>query len=235
MFAFGDGWDGTVVQVALPALASATRLALVEDTRAEIEFGIGEDGIETTIATPNGAVDVCRLQTANQAASFQDAMRLSGTHIEAADTYQEIWDSRFRYLALAPIKQISVVDRYAIMKHRLCPQAWLSGLERFTRLLDMAATGPRYLTVYSAWTGEIHGVDTGSIQASNTMRIALILESLLDSRCEKPDDGLQATYKMAPSKSSNRITRKELPCSLRCLYESMKSGDALIRFLDSLT
>lgn len=165
MFAFGDGWDGTVAKATLPALVNATRLALVDDTRAEVEFGIAEDDVAMTIATPDGAIDVCRLQTANQAASFQEAMRLSGTHIEAADTYQQIWDSRFRHLALAPMKQISVVDRYAITKHCLCPQAWLSGLERFTRLLDATATGPRYLTVYSAWTAEINGVDIRDIEA----------------------------------------------------------------------
>jgi hypothetical protein len=165
IFAFGDGWNGAVVQANLPALATATGLALVDDTRAEVEFGIGEDAIETTIATANGEIDVCRLQTANQAKSFQEAIRLSGTHIEAVDTYQQIWDSRFRHLAIAPIKQISVVDRYAITKHRLCPQARLSGFERFARLLDAAATGPRYLTLYSAWTAEIRGVDIRDVEA----------------------------------------------------------------------
>ena len=163
--AFGDGWDGAVIQANLATLATTTGLALVDDTRAEVEFGIDEDSAETSVATPNGDMDVCRLQTANQARSFRDAMRLSGTHIEAVDTYQQIWESRFKHLAIAPLKQISVVDRYAITKHRLCPHTRLSGLERFARLLDATATGPRYLTVYSAWTAEIHGVDIVDVEA----------------------------------------------------------------------
>lgn len=164
MAAFGNGWDGDIILASLPTLAPKTRLALVDDTRAEIEFGIDEDETETTVATDNGEVDVCRLHIANQAKFFQKAHHLSGLHIEAIDTYQHIWDSRFNHLAIAPIKQISVVDRYAITKHRLCPQARLSGIERFTRLLDSAATGPRYLTIYSAWTSDIQGVDIHDIE-----------------------------------------------------------------------
>ena len=123
IFPFGDEWNGAVVQANLAALATATGLALVDDTRAEVEFGIGEDAVETTVATANGEINVCRLQTANQAKLFQEAMRLSGTHIEAVDTYQQIWDSRFKHLAIAPIKQVSVVVSDAIPKQSLCPQA----------------------------------------------------------------------------------------------------------------
>jgi hypothetical protein len=165
LLALGDGWDCAVVQASLPTLAAATRIALVDDTRAEVEFGIAEDVVEITVATPSGDFTVCRLQAANQAEVFQEAMRLSGTHIEAIDTYQHIWESRFKHLAVAPIKQIIVFDRYAITKHRNCPQTWLSGLERFTRLLDATATGPRYLTLYSAWTAEIYGIGIGDVEA----------------------------------------------------------------------
>jgi hypothetical protein len=165
LLALGGEWDGAVVQSSLPTLAAATRIALVDDTRAEVEFGITEDGVEATVVTPNGGIDICRLQAANQAKAFQEAMRLSGKHIDAVDTYQQIWDSRFRHLAGAPIKQISIVDRYAITRHRLCTQAWLSGLERFTRMLDSTATGPRYLTLYSAWTAEIYGVSIDDVKA----------------------------------------------------------------------
>jgi hypothetical protein len=156
-------WNGSVSNATLVDFVGVARLALVDDARAEVEFCI-DDGCDESLQPVNGIdVSVCRLLGAGQATAFQTATALAGTHIEAGDRYQTTWDARFKALAIAPIKLVSVVDRYAIGQLMTCPQTRLSGLERFLRLLDGDATGQRHVTIYSAWTSDLSGENRKTI------------------------------------------------------------------------
>lgn len=153
----GMGWVGLVRQNNLCDFCTSAQLALVEDLRAEEDFDFLEDDDEKAItASDQHRVDVCRLLAATKASKFRNAIALSGAHIESGDTYRKTWNDRFRPLAIAPIKNITVVDRYAIKQHFESPQTQLSGLARFLRMLDKDATGKRYVTLFAAWTAEIH-------------------------------------------------------------------------------
>lgn len=165
--ACGNGWNGTVEVATLSDFCAAAQLAIVDDDRAEMEFGLPEECDEKTTSIAGCSdVDICRLLSANQAALFKRALALAGTHVKVGDTFQLIWDSRFKALARAPIKKVTVVDRYAITKHHEPDAATgLSGLERFLRLLDKDACGPRYVTVFSAWTADLHGKALADVEA----------------------------------------------------------------------
>jgi hypothetical protein len=153
-----NGWAGSVSQADVAKIHVLAKLALVDDTRAEVEFSMSVNDDEISITPQNGSnLDICRLLTANQAAHFRKALGITGIHIEASDTYEVIWETRFHALAAAPLKLVSIVDRYAMKQHIECPQTKLSGIERFLRLLDRDAAGPRHVTVFSAWTAELHG------------------------------------------------------------------------------
>lgn len=148
-------WKGEVSPSTLDGFAEVAQVALVDDTRAEVEFGFNDDCDEALRSVNGIDVAVCRLLTAGQVKAFQAAAAMTGLHIEAGDTFQATWNARFKTLAIAPIKVVSIVDRYAIDQHMACPQTKLSGLERFLRLLNNDATGPRHVTVYSAWTADL--------------------------------------------------------------------------------
>lgn len=157
------GWDGIVSMSRLESFATTAQLAFVDDVRAEVEFGFCDDCDEAQRQVNGTEISICRVLAANQAQFFQDAIALSGTHIEIGDTFQETWDRRFSALAKAPIKLINIVDRYAIGQHMICPQTKRSGLERFIVLLDANASGPRHVTIYSAWTSELSGENRKTI------------------------------------------------------------------------
>lgn len=156
-------WYGDVSPATLRDFAEVAQLALVDDARAEVEFGFDDDCDEALQPISGIDVSVCRLLSAGQAKAFQATTALAGTHIEAGDKFQATWDARFKALARAPIKLVSVVDRYAIGQHVAHAQDRLSGLERFLRLLDGDATGDRHVTIYSAWTADLSGANRRSI------------------------------------------------------------------------
>lgn len=165
-------WSGNVSANTLGDFADVARLALVDDARAEVEFGLDDDCDEALKPINGIDVSVCRLLVAGQAKAIQMATALAGSHIEAGDKFQTTWDTRFKALAIAPIKLVSIVDRYAIGQHMACPQTKLSGLERFLRLLDRDATGQRHVTIYSAWTADLSGENRKSIDdIENELRL----------------------------------------------------------------
>lgn len=197
-------WNGSVSATTLDDFAKVARLALVDDTRAEVEFRF-DDECDEALQPGNGIdVSICRLLAAREANAFQAATTLAGKHIEAGDTFQEIWDTRFKALASAPIKLVSVVDRYAI-QHMVCPQTRLSGLERFLRLLDNDATGHRHVTIYSAWTA------------------ALSRKTIDDIETE-----LRAVFDKLPSKNIKRIKVFMVPNPVFC----EDGHDRFVRFGD---
>lgn len=159
LIASGTGWNGTVETTTLKNFCATARLAIVDDTRAYDEFGFSDECDEKSVLIndPKSSIDICRLIAANQATQFKNALSQSMAHIKPGDSYEKIWDSRFKMLAFAPIKQISIVDRYAVGQHCECPQVKLSGLARFLRLLDKDSSGDRYITLYSAWTDQLTG------------------------------------------------------------------------------
>ena len=155
--ALGGTWDGTLTPDSLKPLSSTTRLGLLDDAHAYVNFGLEEDAAEDEIGLQvEGEVfNICRLQAANRASAFQTAAKLAKLEIRQGETYEEIWNGRIRPLAQAQIKTVCVVDRYAVTRHFRCEKHVLSGVERFIRLLESTATSARYLTIYSAWTEEI--------------------------------------------------------------------------------
>jgi hypothetical protein len=152
--ACGSGWDGTLKADNISQLIGITSLALVDDGRAEVDFELAEDELSSPVKFAQG-MEVCRLASAVQAKTFQKALDQSGIHIELGETFDNIWALRFRSLATAHIKRVAIVDRYAVSQHFFHPQAQLSGLERFLRLLDQDADGARYVSLFSAWTPEL--------------------------------------------------------------------------------
>jgi len=157
-------WKGSVSINDMKLISSVAQIALVDDVRAEIEFGLGNDDDEASQLINEKKVTVCRLQAFRYAQIFQDTEKMANIHIEHGDTFQTIWKTRFNMLAVAPIKQISIVDRFAISQHIKCSQSHLSGLERFFKLLNECATGHRYITIYSAWIDELNELTINDIE-----------------------------------------------------------------------
>ena len=157
LIACGTSWNGAVSPETLTNFCTIARLAIVEDTTAEVTFKFTEDCDEKAVSIVGNvsSVDICRFIAVDKATQFKNAQVQAGIHIESGDTFQKIWDSRFKTLAFAPLKHVSIVDRYAIEQHVLCPQTKLSGLERFLKLLDKDSNGKRYVTLYSAWTAKL--------------------------------------------------------------------------------
>lgn len=187
-----NDWNGSVVPSLVQDLCSVAALALVEDARAEGDFGFAEEQDETAlIPTEARRFVVCRLQAMQQASVIRDALAISQRNIEAGEPYLDIWNSRFRSLAAAPspaFKNISIVDRFAMSKHFKCPQNRLSGLERFLRLLDEDAGGPRHVSVYSAWA-----------------------DALTVERFEEIETEMNAVVKRLPKKNVKRLTVQMVP------------------------
>jgi hypothetical protein len=154
-----NNWNGSVTPGAAIEICNVASLALLDDTHAEVDFGIEEDQDETSIVpTNNHRLIVSRLIAANNATVIKEALHASQSPIKAGERYQEIWNTRFRSISSSPspnLKKVSIVDRYAVEKHFRCPEDRLSGLERFLRLLDGDAGGTRYVTLYSAWTADL--------------------------------------------------------------------------------
>jgi len=168
--ACGIRWDGTVSFDNICQLSRITSLAFVDDARAEVEFGLTEDDLSKPAAgAPD--IEVCRFISAGQARAFQQALAQSAIHIEVGDKFSDIWALRFRSLAAAPIKRVTIVDRYAVSQHFCCPQTQLSGLERFLRLLDQDADGARHVTLLSAWTADLAQKKLTDVEAE--LRIAM--------------------------------------------------------------
>lgn len=150
----GD-WNGSVGAQTASALCSNAALALVNDFCAELEFEIPQDERETIRRCSNGEqLVICRLQLGRHCSVVKSAHALATKDIEPGDTYKSIWDGRFHTLASATsgLKYVSIVDRYAIEQHFKCPRTYLSGLNRFLKLLNQESGLPTYLKVYSCLT-----------------------------------------------------------------------------------
>ena len=140
LLACGNGWDGNVTPNSINQLDGIAQAALVDDTRAEVDFGLSEEVLSSPAqGIPN--VEVCRILAAAQAKTFRDALARSTAHIEPKETFRDIWTQRFKSLACAPIKRVVIVDRFVIGQLFNPPHQQLSGLDRFLRLLDADASG----------------------------------------------------------------------------------------------
>jgi hypothetical protein len=148
------GWSGHVSYIALEQIVGEVSVALVDETIALGELNLPETDLPKVVGG-QGGVEVCLLRRAGRSQVFQDAIKRSGTHIPSGQGYETTWAERFYRLATAPIKHVVVVDRYAVCRHLNCRhEPYLSGIERFVRLLDRDATGPRHLTLFSAFAEE---------------------------------------------------------------------------------
>lgn len=160
------GWNGSISRNEMHLTQSLCDLALIEDAAAEIEFGFAPDDLSKPFGVPD-PIELCRFIAADKALSFRRAGVLAGVHIEPGDSYEKTWKARFHGLAIAPIKRISIVDRYAVSRHfghTQSAETGLSGLERFLKLLDMDSPCPRYIALYSAWTSDISQMLIGDIK-----------------------------------------------------------------------
>lgn len=145
-----DDWDGSIVRNNLNMLSGHAEVALIDDASALVEFDFSEEELSKPNALSTG-VEVCRFSTANKAESFSKALFRSVSHIEPNESYDNIWKERFSNLAVAQLKRVSIVDRYAVKRHFERPQSELSGIARFLRLLDRDSSGKRHVSLFSAW------------------------------------------------------------------------------------
>ena len=161
--ACSNQWNGTVTASSISQLSDITSLALVDDAHAEVDFEFDDDELSKTVRGASD-IEVCRFISAGQATAFQTALDRSGMHIEAGDTFEDIWALRFKKLAAARIKPITIVDRFAVSQHMTGPQTYLSGLARFLRLLSRDAGDERHVTLFSAWTDEVRESELAAVK-----------------------------------------------------------------------
>jgi hypothetical protein len=140
-----SGWDGSVSVSEMSRISSVADVVIVKDECAEVEFSFDENTDEILQSIEGKDVSVCRLQTVGYAQIMKKATELACKHIEPGDSYQTIWNLRFRTLAAAhinPIKKINIVDRYAISQFM---NPWIvsasgEGQERINDIVDELIT-----------------------------------------------------------------------------------------------
>jgi len=145
---FIPDWDGTITQRSLQRLSGVAKVAIVTDDCARQEFGFGNDRDH---CDDEYDVAICRVQAFNYALGFRNFAHRASGFIRKNISCEEIWQSRFADLAQAPIKNISIVDRFSL--ERLVNEhnrGSCSGLERFLHLLDQSAHGDRFLKIFAA-------------------------------------------------------------------------------------
>jgi hypothetical protein len=194
-------WNGSIDKKSLEKISAVAKFALVDNTTALAEFGLDFDDADE-ICNNEAQVTVCRLQLFRHAKAIQDFRILANIHIKKGDKYTDIWSKRFKNLAISPLKNISIVDRYAMSRHIMNGQSQLSGLERFIKLLNESAPNSRYITIYSAWTKD--------------------LEYFSIDKIEKELKDLQNKY-------SKRISKLEVYMAPNILFSS-DAHDRFIRF-----
>ena len=171
LLACGNGWDGNVTPNNIKQLDGVAQVALVDDTRAEVDFGLAEEVLSSP-AQGVSNVEICRILAVAHAKTFQDALARAATHIEPRETFKEIWAERFQSLACAPIKRVVIVDRFAIGQLFNPPRQQLAGLDRFLRLLDADASGSRHVTLYSSWADLSRATGMDEIEAELKLLIS---------------------------------------------------------------
>jgi hypothetical protein len=111
---------GDAINNLVPHL-SARVTRLFPEGLAEVEFGLDEAELFKVFET-HPSLEFCRILATAQAQTFGHTITLSGRHILQGQTYQDLWQERFKLLAKAPLKRVAIVDRYVISQHRECPQ-----------------------------------------------------------------------------------------------------------------
>jgi len=151
LLACGNEWNGDLTPKNINQLDGIVQVAIIDDTRAEVDFGLSEEQLSSPVRIAP-SIEICRISAVEHAKTFEDAIEnKSNNHIKPKEKYTDIWKQRFKSLACAPIKHIVIVDRYSIGQLFNPPPQQLSGLDRFLRLLDMDASGLRHITLYSSW------------------------------------------------------------------------------------
>jgi hypothetical protein len=145
----GELWNGSITKNSLELLSKHVSLGLVDDARAEVEFGFSEDDLSRDIQ--QHSIEISRILSASQATHFTAAQKESGKFIRKGECFSEIWEKRFKTLAHSGIKRISIVDRYSIEQLFNPPHQQLCGLERFLRLLNDEKNGIRHVKVFASW------------------------------------------------------------------------------------
>jgi len=110
-------WDGHVAASKLPIISTVADVVLINDKFAQSEFSFDDDCDEALQQINNKEVSVCRLQSAAYSKLFKDAIHTASKIIAPGLSNKELWNQRFRPLAMAtinPVKKINIVDRYAI-------------------------------------------------------------------------------------------------------------------------
>ena len=164
----GAGWDGTLHPALSDALRATFDVGFVDDTKAFVEFGMTEEQDEALLPRAEApACVVCRLSLAHQASVVAQAQTLAQQNIQAGETWQTIWRTRFHRLAAAPsplVKVVTIVDRFALERHVRGKRHSLSGLERFLRELDKDAPAARSVWLYTALTPALAQIGRDELQ-----------------------------------------------------------------------
>lgn len=159
-------WTGSIDRKNLGEVAVSAEVAFVDNTRAEAEFDFSVDELSKSSCLSTAA-EVCRFTAAPHSEVIKTAQNRALSPILIKEPYEEIWKERFYRLAVAPLKRIFIVDRFALSEHFEHHQSMLtgvSGLKRFLRLLDRDSDGARYVTLYSAKVDSLVKRDSGEIQ-----------------------------------------------------------------------
>jgi hypothetical protein len=161
LISVGESWNGSISENSLGLLSKHVRLGIVDDARAEVEFGFADDDLSRHIE--HYGIEISRMLSASQANHFVAAQNESGKYIRQGECFSEIWKKRFQTLAHSGIKRISIVDRYSIGQLFNPPHQQLCGLERFLRLLDADADGIRHVKVFASWA-DLSGMTANDVQ-----------------------------------------------------------------------
>lgn len=145
-------WQGDISPGELPLLCSArAELALVEDTRAFVDFEIEENDIERDFPVDHSSITVCRSMAFQHSRCIETRKKISLQHIEKRTSVETIWDTRFKNLIAAEfITHISVVDRFCIARHLFGAKHEPSGLEHWLKRIDNCSTSKKRITVFGS-------------------------------------------------------------------------------------
>lgn len=146
-------WSGEISLNFSSLGPEAPSILVVDDDKAASEFGV----IGFSEFFDSGNIEVVRMSACEQSVLLQRDKALSGKSIKKGESFQQIWDSRFKWLVAAEnTSQIFICDRYALTNSPVWAKdkyhsKRVSGLERFLLQVANTATTYKYISLITAW------------------------------------------------------------------------------------
>ena len=101
LLACGNEWNGDITPKNINQLDGIVQVAIIDDTRAEVDFGLSEEQLSSPVQIAP-SIEICRMSAVEHAKAFEDAIdNKSNKHIKPKETYTDIWKQRFKSLASA--------------------------------------------------------------------------------------------------------------------------------------